>query len=128
MVLSYARVVRTYFTSEHATVKPEVPRDVDQFDIRGNLLAQGDMYEVTGDKRRGGHSDLLAVAEHDNVRGEHTPDRGHHSGRGEVLPRVEDCLQHDDDEEHDRERKVGRLRGRFTQWFPARVRVPQQPK
>ena len=30
---------KTYFASEYATVKPEVTRDVDQFDIRGHLLA-----------------------------------------------------------------------------------------
>src|ERR1700733_12898670 len=86
----------TYFTSEHATVKPEVTRDVDQFEICGHLLAQADMYDVAGDERSGGHGNLLAVAEHDDVRGEHALDRGHHSGRGEVLPRIEDCLKQDD--------------------------------
>ena len=83
---------RTYLTSEHATVKPDVPTDVDQFDICGNLLAHGDMYEVARNERRGWYSDLLAVAEHDDVRWEHSLDRGHHSRRGKVLPSVEDRL------------------------------------
>ena len=83
---------RTYLASENATVEPDIPTDVDQFDICGHLLAQGDLYDITGDERRGGHSDLLAIAEHDNVRREHALDRGHHARRGEVLPRVEDCL------------------------------------
>ena len=87
------RVRVTYLTGEHTTIESEVPTDVNQFDICGNFLTHGDMYEVTGNELRGWYSDLLAVAEHDDIRGEHSLDGGHHSRRGEVLPSVEDRLE-----------------------------------
>ena len=89
----YTRVRdRTYLTSEHTTVEPDVPTDFNQFDICGNLLAHGNMYEVTRNESRSWHSDLVAIAEHNDVRGEHALDRGHHSRRREVLPSVENGL------------------------------------
>jgi hypothetical protein len=108
------REFQTYLASENASVEPDITTDVDQFDVCGNFLTHSDMYEITGNKHRSWYSNLLAVTEHDDVRGEHALDGGHHSRRGKVLPRIEDCLQHDDDEENDRERKVRRLWGRFT--------------
>ncbi len=93
-----------YLASEYATVEPDVPGNVDKFDICGDLLTHADLYEVTGDECGGGHGDLFAVAEYDDVRGKHTLDRGHDARRGEVLPCIEDCLEHDDDKQHDRER------------------------
>ena len=95
-----------YLSSENASVKPDVPTDFDQFDVCGNFLTHSDMYKVTGNERRGWYSDLLAIAEHKDVCGEHALDRGHHSRRGEILPRIEDCLQYNYDEENDCERKV----------------------
>lgn len=97
----------TYLSCEHAPIEPQVPRNVDQLDVRGHLLTHDDMNDVTRDERSGGNGRLRAVAEDDDVGGNHVLYGCHDAGRRKVLPGIEDRLEDDNDEEDDGQREVG---------------------
>jgi hypothetical protein len=67
----------TYFASEHTPVKLEIARGIDQLDVRRYFLAHDDVDEVAGDKRGSQDGGLHAVAEDNEVGGEHAPNGSH---------------------------------------------------
>jgi hypothetical protein len=107
----------THLPSEHASIKPQITRDIDQLHIRGHFLTQGNLDKVAGDERSSGEGRLRAITEDDDVGGEHSM-YGRYSTRSrKVLPRVKGRLKDDDDNKDDSEGEVGRLRI----WVPQRL-------
>lgn len=71
------RRVMTHLPSEHTPIESQVPRNVNQLDVRGNLLAHDQVDNVARDERNSGNRRLHAIAEDDDVGGEHSLDRRH---------------------------------------------------
>jgi hypothetical protein len=98
--------LKTHLSSEHASVEPQITRDINQLDVCGNLLTHDDVDEVAGDKGSSREGRLYAIAKDNDVIGEHVLDRRHDARRRKVLPCIEDCLEDDDDKEDNSEGKV----------------------
>ena len=100
----------TYLPRQYAAVEAEVSTDLNESQIRGDLLSQANVDQVTIDQLRRRQFDLVPVPQHKHIRREHALDRRHNSRRGEVLPCVERRLQDKNDQEHHRQRQIGSLR------------------
>ena len=87
----------THTSCEHASIEPQITRDVNQLDVCGHLLAHRYLNEVSRNERSSGKGGLNTIAEDNNIVGEHVLDGRHDTGRRKVLPRIEDCLEDDDD-------------------------------
>jgi len=87
----------THLSCEHASIEPEIARDVNQLDVCGHLLTHRYLDEVSRNERSSWKGRLSAIAEDNDIVGEHVLDRCHDTGRRKVLPRIEDRLEDDDD-------------------------------
>jgi len=83
----------THTSCEHASIEPQITRDVNQLDVCGHLLAPRYLDEVSRDEQSSRKGRLNAIAEGNNIVGEHVA----MTRDVEDLPRIEDRLEDDDD-------------------------------